>query len=77
MIIVCEAPGCVRGVVHRAAGWGDPCRFCRGLGGVSLTELCRRINEHESTVVRILKPDRRMRARTAARILDKLLEIVQ
>jgi hypothetical protein len=74
MIIACEVPTCVRGLVHRAGGWADPCQFCGGLGGITLAELCRRINEHESTVARIFKPDRRMRARTAARILDKLLE---
>jgi hypothetical protein len=77
MNITCSAPGCRRGLVHQVGGWTDPCKFCSGLGYITFAELCRRIHEHESTVIRILKPDRRMRARTAARILDKLLAVVQ
>lgn len=76
MIVACDVGGCVRGLVHRAGGWADPCKFCGGAGGISFAELCRRLNEHESTVVKLLKPRRRMRARTAARILDKLLALV-
>lgn len=77
MTIVCDAPGCVRGLVHRAGGWADPCKVCGGLGGVALGTLCKRINEHESTVRRLFKPTRRMRSKTAARILDKLLEVTR
>ena len=69
----CDAPGCVRGLVHLPGGWADKCNRCGGAGGISLAELCRRIGEHDSTVRRLLRPSRRMRARTAARILDKLL----
>jgi hypothetical protein len=74
VIVTCDAPDCVRGVVHRG-DWGDPCKFCKGLGKISLAELCRRIDEWESTVEGLTRPERRMRARTAARILDKLLRI--
>lgn len=74
MNIDCYGPGCVRGLVHRDGGWADPCRVCGGIGQLSFAELCRRLGEHESTVVKLLKPHRRMRVRTAARILDKLLE---
>lgn len=77
MISACGAPDCVRGLVHRAGGWADPCKFCRGLGGITLAELCRRIDEYESTVSRIFDPERRMRPRTAFRILEKLLRLTQ
>ena len=50
MIVTCDAPGCVRGLVHRAGGWADPCRVCGGIGGIPLGTLCKRIGEHESTV---------------------------
>ena len=73
MNIACDAPGCVRGLVHLPGGWADKCKRCGGAGAVSLAELCRRIGEHESTVRRLLRPNRRMRSRTTARILDKLL----
>jgi hypothetical protein len=37
VIIVCDAPRCVRGLVHLAGGWADPCKVCGGLGGVRST----------------------------------------
>jgi hypothetical protein len=75
VIVVCDAPECVRGLVHRDGGWADPCKFCGGVGHVSFASICRMINEHESTMRKLLKPKKRMRARTAARILDKLIAI--
>ena len=66
MILTCDAPGCVRGLVHRAGGWADPCKVCGGSGGVALGTLCKRIGEHESTVRRLFKPKRKMRAKTCA-----------
>jgi hypothetical protein len=75
VIIACAASGCVRGLVHRAGGWADPCKFCGGLGGITMAELCRRIDEYESTVIGLFKPERRMRSKTAFRILNKLLEV--
>lgn len=77
MIVACDAPGCVRGLVHRDGGWADRCAFCGGAGGISFAELCRRLGEHESTMVKLLKPRRRMRPKTAARILDKLLAVAR
>ena len=77
MNVTCDAPGCVRGLVHREGGWADPCKFCGGDGGISFAALCRRLGEHESTVVKLVKPRRRMRAKTAARILDKILNLME
>lgn len=76
MNLACGAPGCVRGLVHRDGGWADPCKTCGCAGYLTFAELCRRIHEHESTVIRILKPHRSMRAKTAARILHKLIALV-
>lgn|GEM_PF-3407770 len=76
MIVACDAPGCVRGLVHRPGGWADPCRVCGGSGGIPFGTLCKRIGEHESTVRRLLKPGRRMRAKTASRIMGKILDVV-
>lgn len=76
-VVLCDVGGCVRGLVHREGGWADPCKFCGGAGCVSFAELCRRLGEYESTVVKLLKPHRRMRARTAARILDKIVSLTE
>ena len=75
MTLNCDARGCVRGLVHRAE-WADPCTVCGGTSVVSLGALCKRIGEHESTVRRLLKPKERMRAKVAARIMGKILEVV-
>lgn len=74
MRITCDAPGCIRGLVHREA-WADPCKFCGGVGSISFAELCRRIDENESTVRKILRPHRRMRPQVAFRIMEKILEL--
>ncbi len=76
MIVACDAPGCVRGLVHRAGGWADPCKVCGGAGGVALGTLCKRIGECESTVRRLLRPGRRMRSRTTSRIMEKILDLI-
>lgn len=75
MIVTCDAPGCVRGLVHHEGGWSDPCRICAGSGSLSLGKLCKLLDEYESTVERLLDPKGRSRSRTAARILDKLLDV--
>jgi len=77
VILLCDATGCVRGLVHRAGGWADPCKVCGGAGGVPLGTLCRRIGEHESTVRKHVKTGRRMRPKVTARIMGKLLEMVR
>lgn len=74
-MIACTAPGCVRGLVHRAEGWADPCKVCDGLGSITLAELCRRIDENESTMVRLIR-GRPMRAKTCARIAGKLADLL-
>jgi hypothetical protein len=76
VILLCDATGCVCGLVHRAGGWADPCKVCGGAGGVPLGTLCRRIVEHESTVRKLLKPGRRMRSKVTARIMGKILDVV-
>ena len=74
--ILCDAPGCRRGVVHRREGFGDPCGFCGGRGSVSLASLCKRLDECESTMRKLFKPHRRMRSSVAARICRKLVDLV-
>lgn len=73
-MIACTAPGCVRGLVHLEQ-WADPCKVCNGAGQLTLTELCRRIDENESTLTRLLK-NRPMRAKTCARIAGKLADLL-
>jgi hypothetical protein len=75
MKITCDAPGCIRGLVHREA-WADPCKFCSGQGFITLAELCRRLGENESTVRKLLRPHRKMRSKTAARLLEKIHELI-
>jgi hypothetical protein len=75
VIVTCDAPGCVRGLVHRSGGWGDPCKLCGGAGGFTLTSLCRLLDEYEQTMSRFLTQRGRTRAKTASRILDKLLKV--
>jgi ribosome-binding protein aMBF1 (putative translation factor) len=70
----CDAPGCVRGVVH-AGAFGEPCNVCGGRGSVSLAELARRLDEDEAIIKR-LTTKRKMRPKTCQRLLDKLLAIV-
>ena len=77
MILICDAPGCVSGLVHRAGGWADPCKVCGGAGGVPLGTLCKRIGEYETTVRRLFKPGARMRAKTASRIAEKIVNLVE
>lgn len=73
----CEAPGCVRGIVHRVGGFGDPCKLCGGLGEVSFHTIAKRIGENEATLRRILKPHRAMRVKTTARICAKIMSLVE
>jgi len=76
LAIRCDAAGCVRGVVHLPAGFGDPCQVCGGRGSISLGALCKHIGECESTMRKLFKPRRRMRAKVAARICGKLVDLV-
>ena len=73
-MITCDATGCVRGIVHSSA-FGEPCKVCDGAGSLSLAEVCRRIDEWESVVTRILK-NKPVRVHTAARICAKLVDMV-
>ena len=76
-IIKCDAPGCVRGIVHRAQGFGDPCKMCGGLGALTLTRICKLIDESPSTVRKLVRMRRPMRARIAARICGKIVELTE
>lgn len=82
--IRCDAPGCVRGVVHgrrdangAAQSWALPCLVCEGRGSVSLEALCKRIGECETTMRKLLKKrPPAMRAKVAARICGKLVDLM-
>jgi hypothetical protein len=75
--VQCDAPGCVRGLVHRSDGWADPCKLCEGTGVVSMATLCRLIGEVPGTVSKLNQPRRRMRVKTCTRILEKLAQLLQ
>lgn len=75
LAILCDAPGCIRGLVHRPTGFADPCKICLGRGSISLATLCKYLGENESTVGKLLRPHKRMRPRVAARICAKLVAI--
>jgi hypothetical protein len=74
--IACDAPGCIRGVVRGHSAFGDPCPVCVGRGSLSLATVCTYIQENESTVRKLLRPNRRMRPKVAARICAKLVALV-
>src|SRR5579875_1440263 len=76
-MIRCDVPGCVRGIVHRPGGFGDPCKVCGGKGTLPLARVCSLLSENRSTVVKLLKPRRRLRPKTAARLLDKIIALVE
>ena len=67
---------CVRGIV-RTSPWGEPCRVCLGRGSLTLARVCKLLGENPSTVVKLLKPRRRMRLKTAARLLEKLCALIE
>jgi len=75
LLIACDAPKCVRGLVHLADGFADPCKVCGGLGWFTPGGLARRIGENEDTFTRFMR-NRRMRPKTTARICAKLVELV-
>lgn len=71
-MITCDL--CTRGILKRG-DWGEPCPTCLGKSELTLERVCILLEECPSTVVKLLKPRRRMRAKTAARLLDKLLRL--
>ena len=73
-MIRCDAKGCVRGVVHRG-DFGEMCKFCLGKGAISLGDLACNIGECESTLRKLLRPHRAMRASVCARIVEKITEV--
>ena len=50
--------------------WASPCRWCRGIGSISLYALAFYIGENRSTLYRLR--DVRTNGRTSARLLRKL-----
>ena len=73
-MITCDL--CTRGIIHKTE-WGEPCPVCMGKGELTLERVCLLLDECPSTVVKLLKPRRKMRAKTAARLLDKLCTIIE
>jgi hypothetical protein len=47
-----------------------------GKGELTLERVCLLLEECPSTVIKLLKPRRKMRVKTAARILDKILTLL-
>ena len=74
-MVKCDVAGCVRGLVHRGE-WADPCPFCGGAGYVSWEALAERLGECVSTLRKLDRPHRKMRAKTAARLVEKIMEVV-
>jgi len=86
-MIVCDAAGCVRGIVHLVDGFGDPCKICGGAGKLSLSTVAKRIDENESTLRKVWKTvlsdstghltrsRHKMRVKVAARICAKLVSL--
>lgn len=72
LAVVCA---CRHGLIHHAE-WADPCPVCKGRGSLTFAELCRTIAESPSTMRRLLKGGK-TRGKTATRILDKLVELVE
>lgn len=67
---------CVQGLIPKGNAWPERCPFCAGRGSISLERVCEKIGENVSTVRKLLRPNRRMRAKVAHRIflnLDKWL----
>lgn len=75
-MIRCDAPGCVRGVVHLPGGFGDPCKVCEGRGELHLAEVARLLDESEQTLTRLLRGRQKMRVKTCRRILDKVATVL-
>lgn len=63
---------CVQGLIPKGNAWPERCPFCAGRASVSLERVCRQIGENVSTVRKLLRPNRRMRAKVAYRILTNL-----
>ena len=72
----CDAPGCVRGVVHVGA-FGEPCKICAGQGELTLAELARVLGENEQILARLSKMRRKMRVSTCQRLLGKLMSVIE
>jgi hypothetical protein len=75
-MIICDAPGCVRGLVHEGE-WGRPCNTCGGRGGFSIYAMCKRLGEDYGTFMRLTDQKKRMRPKTAARICAKLVDFMR
>lgn len=75
MRIRCEAPRCVRGVVHLPAGWGHACPVCGGSGFWSLAKLAGLLLENEETLRKLARGRQPMRVKTCQRVLDKVLRL--
>lgn len=72
LYIVCDV--CRRGLIH-GPEWSRPCPVCKGRGSMSLATLCELIGEWESTVRKLFRTNKKMRAKVAARICDKIVNL--
>lgn len=70
LIIRCDM--CRSGIIPNGNAWPERCRFCIGRGSMSLEHICLAIRENVSTVRKLLRPNRPMRAKVAYRILLNL-----
>ena len=75
-MLKCDAPGCIRGLIHLRSGFADPCQICAGKGELHLAEVARLLNEDATTLAKLLRGKRKMRVKTCRRILDKVARVV-
>jgi hypothetical protein len=67
---------CKAGLVPNGGEWPQRCAFCLGRGSLSLERVCELIDEHPSTVRKLLRPNQRMRPKVAERILTNLHKLL-
>jgi hypothetical protein len=75
-VIVCDAPGCRRGIVHLPGAWGDPCKHCKGTGVYTISSLARLLGDREDVIRRLLR-NKPVRQRTAQRVLVAVMKVLE
>ena len=75
-MIRCDAPGCIRGLIHLRSGFADPCPICLGQGELHLADVARLLDEDATTIAKLLRGKRKMRPKTCRRILDKVALVI-
>jgi hypothetical protein len=74
--MICDAPGCRRGLIHVATKWADPCPICKGSGRLTLADVSRLLGETPAILTKLSKMRGRMRPKTCVRILDATLKVL-